>query len=65
MDENLSSSDLKTARSIFDIVENYYDEYISKFNIYCLYNQDKNEAQLLFDLKELGLKDKFFEKNLI
>jgi hypothetical protein len=37
---------------------------LSKFKIYCLVNDGKNdEAQLLLDLKkELGFKDKFFEK---
>ena len=43
------------------------DNYLTKFNIYCLINNNKKEeAQLLFDLKkELGFKDKFFEINLI
>ena len=42
------------------------DEYLSKFNIYCLINEGKNEeAQLVFDLKkELGFKDEYFEKKL-
>ncbi len=64
VDENLSNSQLQEACSIFDEIKNVYDEYLSKFKIYCLFNFDKkNEAQLLFDLKkELGLDDKFFEK---
>jgi len=63
LDQNLSSADLESACSIFDVVKNYSDEYISKFKIYCLYNSNKkNEAQLIFDLKkELGFNDKFFE----
>ncbi len=63
LDQNLSSSDLESACSIFDEVINYSSEYISKFKIYCLYNENKiNEAQLLFDLKkELGFNDESFE----
>ena len=63
LDQNLSSSDLESACSIFDEVKNYSNEYISKFKIYCLYNENKkNEAQLLFDLKkELGFNDESFE----
>ena len=41
--------------------------YLSKFNIYCLINNNKNEeAQLLLmDLKkELGFEDIFFEKKV-
>ena len=39
---------------------------LSKFNIYCLINYDKKEeAQLILDLKkELGFKDKYFEKKI-
>ena len=42
------------------------DNYLSKFNIYCLIKAGKrDEAQLIFDLKkELGLKDKYFEKKI-
>ncbi len=63
LNQNLSSADLESACNIFDIVNNYSDEYISKFEIYCLYNSNKkNQAQLIFDLKkELGFKDEFFE----
>ena len=65
VNENLSKSDLKKACSIFnDINLIYEDNYLSKFKIYCLINDKKNEeAQLLFDLKkETGFKDIFFEK---
>ena len=64
LDENLSNSQLQEACSIFEEIKNVYDDYLSKFKIYCLFNfNKKNEAQLLFDLKkELGLDDKFFEK---
>tara|TARA_B100000029_G_scaffold286030_1_gene279797 strand:+ start:144 stop:1901 length:1758 start_codon:yes stop_codon:yes gene_type:complete len=64
INEHLSKSDLKKACSIFDEVNIIYqDNYLSKFKIYCLINDNKNEeAQLLFDLKkEVGFSDKFFE----
>ena len=64
VNENLSKSDLKKACSIFNEINLIYkDDYISKFKIYCLINNKKNEeAQLLFDLKkETGFKDDFFE----
>ncbi len=42
------------------------DEYISKFNIYCLIKSGKKEeAQLIFDLKkELGFNDSYYEKKI-
>ncbi len=42
------------------------DEYLSKFNIYCLIKSDKvEEAQLIFDLKkELGFNDDYFEDKI-
>jgi hypothetical protein len=42
------------------------DEYLAKFNIYCLINNGENEqAQLILDLKkELGFKDKYYESKL-
>ena len=42
------------------------DEYLSKFNLYCLINYGKNEeAQLILDLKkELGFKDEYFENKI-
>ena len=63
----LSRSEIEKACKIFykneDLIE---DEYLSKFNIYCLVNNNKFEqAQLLLDLKkELGFKDKFYEKKI-
>ena len=65
VDYYLSRSDLGKACEIFDTINNLTnDNYISKFNIYCLLNLNKNEeAQLHFDLlKEIGFEDKFFEK---
>ena len=42
------------------------DEYLSKYNIYCLIKLNKNEeAQIILDLKkELGFKDEYFEKKV-
>jgi len=65
VDYYLSRSDLGKACEIFDTINNLTnDNYISKFNIYCLLNSNNNEeAQLHFDLlKEIGFEDKFFEK---
>ena len=62
----LSRADLSKACDIFEKIDfNINDDYISKFNIYCLINLDKKEeAQLHFDLlKEEGFEDEFFEKN--
>tara|TARA_Y100000590_G_scaffold457292_1_gene609616 strand:- start:1786 stop:3546 length:1761 start_codon:yes stop_codon:yes gene_type:complete len=60
----LSISDLKNACSIFNEIENFEDDYLYKFKIYCLINEDRREeAQLIYDLKrELGFDEVFFEK---
>ena len=61
----LSRSNLNKACEIFNktnsLIEN---DYLFKFNIYCLINlEKKDEAQLHFDLlKENGFEDIFFEK---
>ena len=64
IDEHLSNSDLKNACSIFNEINLLNDDYLTKFKIYCLINENKTEeAQLQFDLmKELDFKDEFFEK---
>ena len=64
VDHYLSISDLENACSIFNEVENIEDDYLTKFKIYCLINQDKREeSQLILDLKkEQGFADTFFEK---
>ena len=56
-------ADLENACKIFDEINYFSDDYINKFKIYCLINQNKREeAQLLFDLnKETGFKDNFYE----
>ena len=67
VDHYLSQSNIKKACEIFSKVdEPIQDEYLSKFNIYCLINNNKNdEAQLLLDLKkELGFLDKFYEMKI-
>ena len=63
IDEHLSNSDLKNACSIFNEINLLNDDYLTKFKIYCLINENRTEeAQLQFDLmKELDFKDEFFE----
>ena len=67
VDHYLSEANITQACEIFmknlEVIE---DEYLSKFNLYCLFNNGKNEeAQLIFDLKkELGFRDKYFEAKL-
>jgi hypothetical protein len=59
----LENADLENACKIFDKIKNFKDNYINKFLIYCLINQNKrDQAQLLFDLiKETGFQDEFYE----
>ena len=67
VDDYLSKSEVKKACEIFSKIKvSIQDEYLSKFNIYCLINNGrKEEAQLLIDLKkELGFKDKFYENKI-
>ena len=67
VDKYLSNSELNKACDIFrKNPEPIQNEYLSKFNIYCLINDGKKEeAQLLFDLKkELGFNEKYFENKL-
>jgi len=67
VDDYLSRSEVKKACEIFTKIEGVIqDEYLSKFDIYCLiYNNNKDEAQLLIDLKkESGFRDKFFESKI-
>jgi len=64
-DYYLSRADLGKACEIFNKINFPINEdYVLKFNIYCLVHLNKNEeAQLLFDLsKEYGFEDIFFEK---
>jgi hypothetical protein len=67
VDRYLSQSDVKKSCEIFSkIKEPLKDEYLSKFNLYCLINYGKNEeAQLILDLKkELGFSDEYFENKI-
>ena len=67
IDHYLSESKLEKACDIFTKNSKpITDDYLSKFNIYCLINAGKTEeAQLILDLKkELGFKDKYFEKKI-
>ena len=68
VDAHLSKSEIKKACEIFFKTQDpIQDNYLSKFNIYCLINNDKKEeAQLLLDLKkEIGFEEKFYEKKII
>ncbi len=63
----LSEANIENSCKIFyKNQEPINDEYLSKFNIYCLIVKNKNEeAQIILDLKkELGFKDKYFEKKI-
>lgn len=67
IDKYLSESNLDKACKIFlNNSEPIKDNYLSKFNIYCLINNGKkDEAQLIFDLKkELGFNEQYFENKL-
>ena len=67
VDDYLSRSEIKKACEIFSKIQiPIQDDYLSRFNIYCLINnKKKEEAQLLLDLKkELGFKNNFYEKKI-
>ena len=67
VDQYLSISEIQKACDIFiNNLEPINDEYLTKFNIYCLIKNNRNEdAQLILDLKkELGFQDKYFEKKV-
>ena len=67
VDYYLARMELKKSCEFFSKIKlPIQDKYLLKFNIYCLINNNKkNEAQLLLDLnKELGFKDKFYEKKV-
>ena len=59
----LQNADLENACNIFNEINFFDEDYINKFKIYCLINEEKREqAQLLFDLNnESGFKDEFYE----
>ena len=64
LDTYLSNANLEKACEIFDDLKNFQDNYIIKFNIYCLLTYEKREeAQLIYDLKiEQGFQDKLFDE---
>ena len=67
INEYLSSADIKSACNKINFINpKVENNYLEKFTIYCLINDDrKEEAQLVFDLlKESGLKDNFFEDKI-
>ena len=67
VDNYLSESNIKKSCEFFSKIKKpVEDEYLSKFNLYCLVNYGKNEeAQLILDLKkELGFQDEYFENKI-
>ena len=67
IDEYLSSADIKSACEKINFIDRELQNfYLEQFTIYCLiHNDQKDEAQLVFDLlKERGFKDKFFEDKI-
>ena len=67
VNDYLSRSETKKVCEIFsEIKGSILDDYLSKFKIYCLINNNKKEeAQLLLDLKkELGFENEFYEKKI-
>jgi len=65
--EYLSSANIKSAcEKISFLDKNVQNNYLDKFTVYCLINNDqKNEAQLILELlRERGFKDKFFENKM-
>ena len=63
-DHFLSYSNIDEACSIFEIDNLFNDDYLTKFKIYCLiYENKKDEAQLIYDLKiDEGFNEIFFDK---
>ena len=67
VDKYLSESKVDKACKVFlNNSEPIENDYLSKFNIYCLINNGKkDEAQLIFELKkELGFNEKYFENKI-
>ena len=67
VDKNIAQANLnRGCQKIEFLNKEIKDSYLEKFKIYCLiFNDKKNEAQLVFDLfKEQGLSDKFFDKKI-
>ena len=67
VDENIANANIKKGcEKISFIDKNIKDSYLEKFKIYCLiYENKKNEAQLLYDiLREQSQSDKFFDDKI-
>jgi len=67
VDKHLSEANFEKACDIFTKnSKSIEDEYLSKFNIYCLVKSgQKDKAQLIFDLKkESGFKEKYYENKI-
>lgn len=67
VDENIAKANIKDGCEKINFVDkNIKDPYLEKFKIYCLiFNDKKNEAQLLYDiLKEQNQSDKFFDDKI-
>ena len=67
INQYLSSVDIKSACEKINFVsKEVQNDYLNKFTIYCLINDDrKDEAQLLLELLiESGFSDKFFEDKI-
>ena len=64
LDQNLSLAKIDKSCELFSFIKNLpKDNYITKYRIYCLLNENKKEiAQLQYDLfKETGFQDEFFD----
>tara|TARA_B100001057_G_scaffold294536_1_gene294636 strand:- start:3304 stop:5067 length:1764 start_codon:yes stop_codon:yes gene_type:complete len=67
VDQHLLSGKLEKACEILSKNSKpFKNEYLSKFNVYCLiFEGKKEEAQIVFDLKkELGFKNSYYEKKI-
>ena len=67
VDTYLTDSNIKKSCEFFsNITKPIEDDYLSKFNLYCLINYGKSEeAQLILDLKkELGFQDDYYENKI-
>ena len=67
VDENIAKADIKqSCEKVNFLDKNIRDPYLEKFKIYCLvFNDKKNEAQLLYDiLREQKQPDNFFDNKI-
>ena len=67
VDENIAKAKIKDGCEKINFIDkNIKDAYLEKFKIYCLiFNNKKNEAQLLYDiLREQNQSEKFFDDKI-